>query len=69
MVVKPSHRGSGGGAQLLRAAIDLAETKGLGRVTLLTDSDNEAAQRFYARHGFVGSTMRPMRLQIAREAQ
>lgn len=65
VVVKPTHRGCGGGALLMRRAIALAKAKGLGRLTLLTDSGNEAAQRFYTRHGFVGSAMRTMRLEIA----
>jgi GNAT superfamily N-acetyltransferase len=62
MVVHPDWRGGGAGSRLLRAAIDLCQSCGCRRITLLTDRSNEAAQRFYARHGFSCSDMLPMRL-------
>ena len=37
-----------------------------GRITLLTDMQNESAQALYRRAGFVGSPMRPMRLKLAK---
>lgn len=61
MVIHPDHRGRGHGSRLLRAALESAEAAGCARVTLLTDRDNEAAQRFYRRHGFDASDMLPMR--------
>ncbi|HYQ38837.1 MAG TPA: GNAT family N-acetyltransferase, partial [Pseudomonas sp.] len=38
-----------------------AREVGCQRITLLTDADNAAAQRFYARHGFGPSPMIPLR--------
>ena len=67
MVVAPQRRGRGAGSMLLNAAIDHARRAGCLRITLLTDQVNVAGQRFYGRHGFVASTMMPMRLLIAPE--
>lgn len=64
MVVAPSARGSGIGSALLRYAIEFAKGCGVKRITLLTDQDNHAAQRFYAKHGFTKSSMIPLRLSI-----
>jgi GNAT superfamily N-acetyltransferase len=64
MIVSPDSRGDGIGTALLGRAIDLAETKGCRRITLLADSDNEAAHRFYRRHGFSRSTMLTFRLLL-----
>lgn len=64
MVVSAAARGNGIGSALLRAAIAHAGKAGCKRITLLTDPDNTAAQRFYARHGFTPSNMRALRLQI-----
>lgn len=65
MVVRPDARGRGAGSLLLRAAVAFARSAGCLRITLLTDADNAAAQRFYARHGFGQSAMIPMRLPLA----
>lgn len=65
MVVAPSARGMGLGTRLLSEAVALARTQGCKRITLLTDRDNEAAQRFYAQQGFAVSGMVPMRLSLA----
>ena len=62
MVVSSQHRGAGVGSQLLTHAIAFARAQGCKRITLLTDRVNESAQRFYAKQGFVVSTMVPMRL-------
>lgn len=62
MVISPEARGSGTGSLLLDKAIECARSQGCKRVTLLTDRSNEAAQRFYQRHGFSLSAMTPMRL-------
>lgn len=64
MVVLPQFRGAGVGSKLLQAAIAHARTSGCKRVTLLTDGDNEAAQKFYCNHGFTASTMVPFRLKL-----
>lgn len=61
MVVDAGARGAGIGSALLEHAIAHARASGCRRVTLLTDDDNVAAQRFYARHGFARSPMRPLR--------
>lgn len=64
MVVAPEARNSGAGRALLDAAIARAKADGCRRITLLTDDDNEAAQRFYKRAGFSASDMLPMRLML-----
>ncbi len=62
MVVSPTARNAGVGSALLSHAIKFAHSQGCKRITLMTDRNNEAAQRFYKRHGFAASTMMPMRL-------
>ena len=62
MTVRADQRDKEIGQRLLNAAIIYARTRGLRRLTLLTDPDNSGAQRFYARHGFVKSGMTVMRL-------
>lgn len=64
MVVHAGARGDGVGARLLDAAIAAARGRGCRRITLLTDDANVAAQRFYARRGFVRSPMVPLRLAL-----
>ena len=64
MVVDPLCRGAGLGATLLQGAIALARQHGCRRITLLTDGDNVAAQRFYEQNGFKPSSMVPYRLSI-----
>jgi ribosomal protein S18 acetylase RimI-like enzyme len=64
MVVHPAQRGKGVGSKLLQAAIELAQQQGCLRITLLTDHSNNAAIRFYQRHGFEESAMRPLRLAL-----
>lgn len=64
MVVSAAARGSGVGSRLLDGAIAHARAVGCRRITLLTDGDNHAAQRFYRRHGFAPSSMLPMRLVL-----
>ena len=61
MVIAPEYRGSNKGSELLEQAIHYAEQQGVMRITLLTDHDNAAAQRFYQRQGFAFSTMQVMR--------
>lgn len=57
MVVSRLHRGGGVGAKLIKFALAYAQEQGCKRITLLTDHDNEAAHRFYQRHGFSRSSM------------
>lgn len=61
MVVTAGLRNAGAGSALLQEALRQARAAGCKRVTLLTDDINTAAQRFYARHGFVPSPMLPLR--------
>lgn len=64
LVVQPQRRNSGAGSILLQAAIAHARAAGCLRITLLTDRANEAALRFYRRHGFAASGMLPLRLML-----
>jgi len=68
MVVAADARGRGIGGHLLTTAIAHARAAGCQRITLLTDSGNLSAQRFYRRHGFVSSPMLPMRLLLPQPA-
>jgi ribosomal protein S18 acetylase RimI-like enzyme len=64
MVVHPEQRGRKLGTQLLQTAINLARAADCTRITLLTDTDNHAALRFYQRAGFITSQMQPLRLML-----
>jgi ribosomal protein S18 acetylase RimI-like enzyme len=64
LVIHPAQRGKGCGSCLLQAAINFARSTECHRITLLTDRTNEAAQRFYGRHGFRVSEMIPLRLLL-----
>ena len=64
LVVSVPLRGHGIGSQLLRYAIGWARRHDIKRITLLTDFDNERAQRLYIQEGFAPSRMVPLRLQI-----
>ena len=64
MVIAPAARGSGMGSRLLSSALEHARAAGCKRVTLLTDDDNQEAQRLYRKHGFRRSSMVPMRLAL-----
>ncbi len=57
MVVAPAWRSKGLGALLINHAVDFALREGFGRITLLTDSDNNPAQQFYRMQGFSQSQM------------
>lgn len=61
IVVDAGARDSGIGSALLEHAIGHARASGCRRITLLTDGDNLAAQRFYQRHGFAHSPMIALR--------
>ena len=57
LVVLPDARNLGIGTQLLRFATEFLKTRGIKRITLLTDVDNENAHRFYQTQGFERSSM------------
>src|SRR5215831_3298570 len=64
LVVHKQYQGKGYGSKLLNHAIDFAKKKNFLRITLLTDRPENVAQEFFRRHGFVQSSMIPMRLWI-----
>jgi ribosomal protein S18 acetylase RimI-like enzyme len=64
LVVHPEHRGQGIGTALLRFVIEEAKKRGVLRLTLLTDMQNERAQALYRKLGFADSPMKPMRLKL-----
>lgn len=64
MIIVATFRSQGLGKQLLTAAIDFAREQGCLRITLLTDADNQRAQQFYQKQGFVHSAMLPMRKKL-----
>ena len=59
--VLPECRNQGIGSKLLQHALCAARQMECLRITLLTDCDNQRAQVFYQRWGFVLSPMIPMR--------
>jgi GNAT superfamily N-acetyltransferase len=64
LIVHPDHRGRGIATALVRFVIDEARRRGILRLTLLTDMQNERAQALYRRLGFTDSSMKPMRLRL-----
>src|SRR2546429_7837673 len=64
LVVHKEYQAKGYGSKLLDHAIDFAKKKNFLRITLLTDRPENVAQEFFRRHGFVESTMIPMRLWV-----
>ena len=69
LVVHKQYQNHGYGAQLLEYAIQFAKQKNFLRITLLTDRPENIAQEFFRRHGFVESSMIPMRLWLATQDQ
>src|ERR671936_1534066 len=65
LVVHKEFQGKGYGSKLLNHAIEFAKQKNFLRITLLTDRPENVAQEFFRKHGFVESSMIPMRLWIA----
>ena len=68
LVVHKRYQGHGYGGRLLNHAIDFATKKNFLRITLLTDRPENLAQEFFRRHGFVESSMIPMRLWLKSQA-
>jgi AraC family transcriptional regulator of adaptative response/methylated-DNA-[protein]-cysteine methyltransferase len=64
LIVLPTHRGRGIATALVAFMIAEAKTRGVLRLTLLTDMQNERAQAFYRKLGFAASSMKPMRLKL-----
>ena len=64
MVVHPDFRGQACGSKLLSHAIEAAKKLTCKRITLLTDTDNIDAHRFYERLGFKGSSMKPFKVLL-----
>ena len=65
LVVHTQYQGQGYGNKLLEHAIDFAKKKNFLRITLLTDRPENVAQAFFRKHGFVDSSMIPMRLWVS----
>jgi RimJ/RimL family protein N-acetyltransferase len=66
MYAAPEARGAvGGGAAVLRAAMDDARSRGATRVSLWVNGENARAQRFYQKLGFVEAGRVPGGLRIA----
>ncbi len=61
MVVDTNYQGAGIGSLLITQAIKFSHSKGVSRITLLTDANNHPAIHFYEKHGFVKSPMIPLR--------
>ena len=64
LVIHKQYHGKGYGRKLLQHAIDFAKQKNFLRITLLTDRPENVAQEFFRHHGFVESSMIPMRLWV-----
>ena len=64
LVVHTEYQGKGYGSKLLQHAIDFARQKNFLRITLVTDRPENVAQELVRRHGFVESSMIPMRLWL-----
>jgi GNAT superfamily N-acetyltransferase len=64
LVVHKEYQGKGYGTKLLEHAIAFAKQKNFLRITLLTDRPENVAQAFFRKHGFVESSMIPMRIWI-----
>ena len=64
LIVLPTHRGRGSATELVAYMIAEARNRGVLRLTLLTDMQNERAQALYRRLGFIDSSMKPMRIKL-----
>lgn len=52
MAISPSYRGQGIGTALMKALFDELKKRGISRVSLSVDPNNEAAVKLYRRFGF-----------------
>jgi ribosomal protein S18 acetylase RimI-like enzyme len=64
VIVLPKFQNQGVGSALVTCAIQFTHSKQCKHMTLLTDSDNFNAQRFYQKQGFRFSNMLPMRILL-----
>lgn len=64
LIVAKPWRHQGYGNMLLKAAESFAKQQGCLRITLLTDHDNQAAQKLYQKQGYQFSAMTVMRKQL-----
>lgn len=64
LVVLPGYRKRGIATALVQFMIAQAKARGILRLTLLTDMQNERAQALYRKLGFADSSMKPMRLKL-----
>jgi len=68
LVVHKQLQGHGYGSKILEHENEFEKKKNFLRVTLLTDRPENVAQEFFRRHGFVESSMIPMRLWITTQS-
>jgi GNAT superfamily N-acetyltransferase len=61
VVIHRDHRGGGLGRQLVEHVLKWAKQRGIVRVTLLADRDNQPALDFYRKQGFENSHMAVLR--------
>lgn len=64
VIVSREHRGGGLGRQLVEHVLSWAKLRGIVRITLLADRDNQAAQAFYHKLGFADSNMTVLRKML-----
>ena len=64
MIIAPDFQGKGVGKRLLTHAIAEAKSLTCKRITLLSDTDNVKAHRFYEQFGLKYSAIRPKRLLL-----
>lgn len=66
LAIARSHHGKGLGAALLMDAMRraLEHSEEVGAMAVVVDATDEAAARFYAKHGFIAFPERPLRLFI-----
>ena len=65
LVISKEYRSQGQGSKLINFAIEFAKENGCKRLTLLTDSDNTSAHKFYAENSFKHSFMIPFRINLS----
>jgi len=61
MIIHPQYQDQGLGSALIDYALKFAKSQGLKRITLLSDSTNIKAHRFYKKNNFSCSKMVPFR--------
>lgn len=64
VIVNRDYRGRGLGRQLVEHVLNWAKLRGIVRITLLADRDNQAALDFYHRLGFGDSHMTVLRRKL-----